>query len=127
MASLFDYIWTSRLWTDNLSEAFEDILLSPTIDSVDQQLIVSAITVSLLNFFGINKFRLLLHVYQKSVDERVRQRALIGWVLGLNENASRLYTEIHDIFVKEFHRNGTNCEKCADCRLYMAICGLIKE
>lgn len=37
------------------------------------------------------------------------------------------YTEIHDIFVKEFHRNGTNCEKCADCRLYMAICGLIKE
>lgn len=121
MASLFDYIWTSRLWTDNLSEAFEDMLLSPTIDSTDQQLIVSAITVSLLNFFGINKFRLLLHVYQKSVDERVRQRALIGWVLGLNENASRLYTEIRDM-VREAVEDEHCRSELAELQMQMIYC-----
>ena len=56
MTDLFDYIWTSRLWTDGVTESFEQMLLSPTIDSNDQQLMVSAITLSLLNFFGINKF-----------------------------------------------------------------------
>ena len=35
---LFDYILTSRLWKDSLANAFEDILLSPTIDTIDHQL-----------------------------------------------------------------------------------------
>ena len=69
MADIFDYIWTSRLWTDRVTDAFEDMLLTPTIASTDQQLLVSAITLSLLNHFGINKFRLLLNVYRRSDDE----------------------------------------------------------
>ena len=33
IVNLFDYIWTSRLWTDGVADAFRDMLLSPTIDS----------------------------------------------------------------------------------------------
>ena len=94
MRDLFDYIWTSRSWSDSLAQAFEDILLSPTIDTLDQQLIVSAIMLSAMNMFDINKFRIMVHVYQKSDDPYVRQRALVGWAFSLNEEASRkLFTE----------------------------------
>lgn len=94
LAALFDYIWTSRLWTDGVASAFEDIILSPTIDVIDQQLLVSAITLSLMGVFGINKFRLLVNVYLKATDERVRQRALVGWVFSLDVGAARLYPEV---------------------------------
>ena len=97
MAALFDYIWTSRMWTDGLTEAFEAILLSPTIDTVDQQLMVSAITLSLLNFFDINKFRLLVSIYRQSSDDNIRQRALVGWTFNLNAAAAKLYPEINEI------------------------------
>lgn len=36
------------------------------------------------------------------------------------------YAEIHDIFDKEFYRQGTLCEKCGECRLYKILVGLIK-
>lgn len=97
IASLFDYIWTSRLWTDGVADAFCDMLLSPTIDSLDQQTLVSAITVSLFNFFDINKFRILIDVYRRSADENVRQRALVGWVLSLSTEALALYPEVRQI------------------------------
>ena len=91
---LFDYILTSRLWKDSLAEAFTDILTSPTIDANDQQLIVSAITLSALNAFGFNKFSVLMDVYMKTVDPRVRQRALVGWVLCMDSSKARLYPEM---------------------------------
>ncbi|MBQ8711365.1 MAG: tetratricopeptide repeat protein [Prevotella sp.] len=107
MADLFDYIWTSRLWSDGVTAAFEEMLLSPTIDSNDQQLMVSAIMLSALNFFGFNKFRLLMSVYMKTADERVRQRALIGWVLCLRPDVGRLYPEVQDMV-----RQAAEDERC---------------
>ena len=97
IANLFDYIWTSRLWTDGVADVFCDMLLSPTIDSLDQQTMVSAITVSLFNFFDVNKFRILIDVYRRSADENVRQRALVGWVLSLSTEALALYPEVRQI------------------------------
>ena len=97
MSNLFDYIWTSRLWTESVADAIRDMLLSPTIDNRDQQLLVSAITVSLLNFFGINKFRILIEVYQQAMDENVRQRALVGWVLSLGAEIVELYPEVREM------------------------------
>ena len=121
MTDLFDYIWTSRLWTDSVTEAFGRMLLSPTIDSNDQQLMVSAITLSTLNFFDINKFRLLMDVYMNSTDERVRQRALIGWVLSLDAAAAKLYTEVHEML-----RKVADDERCrnelAELQMQMVYC-----
>lgn len=97
MHDLFDYIVTSRLWKDSLAQAFIDILLSPTIDSIDQQLIVSAITVSALNAFGMSKFSVLMNVYMKSADVSVRQRALVGWVLCMDATKAGLYPEMAEM------------------------------
>lgn len=94
MNNLFDYIWTSDAWNESLEQAFLDILLSPTVDSVDQQLMVSAITLSAMNAFDICKLRLLAEVYCQSADERVRQRALVGWAFSLSDSSVELFPEV---------------------------------
>ena len=81
MNALFNYILTSRMWSDGVGHDFEEMLISPTIDGNDQQLLVSALTLSLLNQFDMAKFRTLVNVYRRSQEEAVRQRALVGWVL----------------------------------------------
>ena len=121
MADLFDYIWTSRLWTDGVTQAFKKMLLSPTVDAVDQQLLVSAITLSLLNYFGVNKFRLLVHTYLKSGNEYVRQRALIGWVLCLPHQAQQLYTEVGDL-MKEVADDERCRNELAELQMQMIYC-----
>lgn len=94
MDDLFDYIVTSRLWSDTLADAFEQMLLTPTIDTVDQQLIVAAIMLSAMQAFGFNKFRVLANVYCKTDDEALRQRALVGWVLVLDDTKTTIYPEL---------------------------------
>lgn len=121
MFHLFDYIWTTRLWTDGVTEAFRDMMLSPTIDVIDQQLLVSAVTLSLLNFFGYNKFRLLVDVYQQATDEHVRQRALVGWVLCLDSDAARLYPEMHEL-VKTVTRDERCREEMAELQMQIIYC-----
>lgn len=100
MSDLFDYVWTSGPWSETKSEAFKQILLLPTIDSIDKQLIVSAITLSLIHVFCINKLRLLVDVYRNADDEHVKQRALVGWVMGLDEKKQVIYPEL-EMLMKE--------------------------
>ena len=93
MNMLFNFIVTSHVWTDGVGQNMEEMLLLPTIDSADQQLVTTAVSLSLMNCFDIAKFRLLVHVYQLSHDEEVRQRALVGWVLGIDDDFMLLYPE----------------------------------
>lgn len=97
MNELFDNIWLSMSWKENVARSFEEILLSPTIDSNDQQLLVSAITLSLHNTFCFNKFRLLTSVYERAQQEPLRQRALVGWVTTMHAEVATLYEEEKDI------------------------------
>ena len=97
MNALFNYIVTSRIWTDGVGEAMQDMLLSPTIDSIDQQLMVTGITLSLMNRFDWVKFRLLTNVYQQSQEEEVRQRALVGWVMGIDDDFLSVYPEQREL------------------------------
>lgn len=79
MDCAYEYIVSSSQWTEAESADMLQLLLLPTIDSNDQQLLVSAITVNLLTWFDIHKYLMLAKLYQQSEDENVRQRALVGW------------------------------------------------
>lgn len=85
MRDWFDYLWLSPLWSTEQMEDMERLLLSPTIDSRDQQLLISGLTLSVVNCFDVVKLKLLTNVYQQAHDEGVRQRALVGWVLALGD------------------------------------------
>ena len=94
MVVLFSHLFTSDQWTDSQAASMEEMLLSPTIDSNDQQLMVSGIMLSLLEHFDMGKFRTLIHVYERAQDEQVRQRALVGWVLAIDSPiAASVYPE----------------------------------
>ena len=86
IADWFDRLWLSASWSEGQASAMEEILLSPTIDTNDQQVLTSAIMLSTLNHFDIVKFKVLLSVYRQATDTAVRQRALIGWVLALQDD-----------------------------------------
>lgn len=86
IADWFDRLWLSAIWSEGQASAMEEILLSPTIEINDQQVLTSAIMLAMLNHFDIAKFKVLLSVYRKATDMAVRQRALVGWVLSSHDN-----------------------------------------
>ena len=97
MNALFNYVLTSHMWTNSVGQGMEEMLLSPTVDTNDLQLLVSAITLSVMNRFDIVKFRTLTNVYVLSLDEHVKQRALVGWVLAIDDDWKKVYPEMKAI------------------------------
>lgn len=97
MADVFDYIVTSSQWSEGTVESMRQTLLSPTVDGIDQQTIVSAVTLSVMNVFDINKLRLLVDVYRGSGDEYVRQRALVGIVFGVWNSQPQIFPSVKDM------------------------------
>ena len=118
---LFEYILTSRLWSESLSEAFMDILLSPTIDINDQLLIASAITLSALNAFDITKFKVLTSVYRQSSDIKLRQRALVGWVFVMDAQKSKFYPEMVQI-VSQICQDKQCCNELIELQMQLFYC-----
>ena len=86
IADWFDRLLLSNHWSEGEASAIEEILLSPTIDTNDQQVLISAITLATLNQFDIAIFKVLLSVYRQATETAVRQRALVGWVLALRDD-----------------------------------------
>ena len=103
MNRLFSALWTSCQWTDDDCKFYTELLLSPTVVSTDQQVIVSAISLGAMNQFDISKFKTLVNVYQKATDEHVRQRALVGWVLAVFEGMD-IFPE-QDAMIRELCEN----------------------
>lgn len=83
MQALFCHIVISRQWNAHDRLFFEELTLSPTIDTIDAQLIISAVTLAAMNNTDTEKFRMLTDVYIKATDEKIRQKSLIGWVFSL--------------------------------------------
>ena len=122
MVELFDYILTSGMWTDGFSSAMEEMLLSPTIDSSDQQLMVTGVMLATVNCFDITKFRLLIHLYEKSTDEEVRQRALIGWAFAIDtEMAQSIYAE-ENTLVEKLLENEACCQELVELQKQLIYC-----
>ena len=107
---IFAHILTSNIWTDGQGESMTELLLAPTIDSIDQQIIISAIMLAAMNTFDPFKFRTLMHVYLRSSDEYVRQRALVGWVLSIEAVVmNKVYPDLVELINQAL--DDVNCRK----------------
>ena len=120
MNTLFNYVLTSRIWTSGVGQGMEELLLSPTVDSNDQQLLLTAITLSLMNRFDIAKFRTLLNVYRLSQDEPVRQRALVGWTLSIDDNYLGIYPELHEL-MEELLQQESVCRELTELQMQLIL------
>lgn len=96
MNLLFCRILTAGQWKESEGQAFAELLLSPTISLIDQQLLVSAVMLSCMQMFDYEKFHALLTIYCQHADEVVRQRALVGWALAADSSLSAIYPSLED-------------------------------
>lgn len=122
MVILFDYILTSGLWTDGFATAMEEMLLSPTLDTNDQQLLISSVMLSSINYFDMAKFRMLVHVYQRATDIFVRQRALVGWVLALHSDLGQNIYQEEVQLVEKLLEDETVCKDLVELQQQIIYC-----
>ena len=78
--NLFDKIWLSTHWTEAEEQEAYTLFDSPLVQINDLSVMISAITLSLLNLFDIRKFMFLIDAYNHPED-MISQRALIGIAL----------------------------------------------
>lgn len=86
MQRLFASLFVSYQWSKEDADFYTELLLSPAFDAIDQQLIISGISLGCWNMFDIWKFACLINVYERATIASVRQRALVGWVFSFKSN-----------------------------------------
>ena len=122
IADWFDRLWLSTIWSEGLASAIEEILLSPTIDIRDQQVLTSAIMLATLNHFDIAKFKVLLSVYRQTTDTAVRQRALVGWVLALQDDVFLYLYDEERKALDEVLENTAVCQELVQLQHQIILC-----
>ena len=119
------FLFYRMLGTSTLKKEEADvltrILLSPTIDSADKQLLTSAIILKNLNHFDINRFHILAHLYEYASDVEVKQRALVGVALSANASMASLYEEVLPI-LHHLCENDTFVQDIVEMQMQMIYC-----
>lgn len=126
VSTLFDYILTSFQWSDWQADMFQNVLLSLTVDTLDQQLILSAVMLSCMNTFDYNKFCTMVNVYRTTTDDALRQRALVGWVSCADSSMSSLYPELRSM-IAEMCEDEQVCKELTELQMQIVFCQNAEE
>ena len=119
--SLFCHIVTSKQWGEHDAAFLEELLLSPAVDTIDAQLIISALTLATMNNMDANKFSVMMNVYLKTTDERLRQKALIGWAFALSSEAAPVFPKLRES-VSEALNDKNVVNELVDLQKQMVFC-----
>ncbi|MEG2150329.1 MAG: hypothetical protein RRY36_03805 [Bacteroidaceae bacterium] len=95
LSELFYRVWLSDRWTIKEEEESHNLLNSILIRKEDLAILVSAVTMSLIQYFDIRKLMFLFDAYEHSINE-VNQRAIVGiaLIIFLYDNRLALYPEL---------------------------------
>lgn len=80
---MFVYVLTELRMKDSDQQELEELLMTPTVDNIDQRMIITAMTLNGMVTVDPVKLRVLLDVYRNTLDSFVRQYAFIGLMLML--------------------------------------------
>lgn len=86
---IFSIIWTSDTWNSSDYEAIGKLLTSESLEAYDKCLLVSAVTMGVLEMFDEKKMMWLLDAYLTE-DTTVHMRALVGIVLALRKHDNEI-------------------------------------
>ena len=97
MIRAFKLLWLTDKLTEDDTTLVARIFGSTTIPWYEKSMLVSALTLGMLQCFDQRKVTLLIDLY-RSDDPRIAQRALVGMVIsfGLYDNRLQLYPSIMD-------------------------------
>ncbi len=120
VSMLFEHLCFSPQWHKSDQEFYESLILSPTIDITDAAVLTSAITLAVITHFDIHKYLTLAHIYQRSDDEQLRQRALVGWALTTTRTHS-LYEEVKPLVDAMTHDEETS-QQLLETQMQIILC-----
>ena len=103
--ALFDRLFVSSQWEQSQLGFYRELLLSPAVDAIDQQIIISAITLSCLTQFDPQKFRLLVSIHEQATIVEVRERAFTGLALCLQRLDLNVWPEFREELLPHFHNH----------------------
>ena len=94
---IFNHIWLKDDLNKGDKQMLSDLLSKQFSSTIIQNLIITALTLSLQEFFDENKIKLLLESCENE-NEEIRQRAIIGVLLAYRkyDNRLHLYPEINN-------------------------------
>ena len=118
---LFNALLVSPQWNESTAKFAQELLLSPTIDAIDAQLLLSGVMLSAIQLFDIHQFQTLVQVYRQATDPHLRQRALVGIVLSLPENEGDIYPEIQQA-INTLCQNEQTCRELVELQMQMFYC-----
>lgn len=118
---LFNALLVSPQWNESTAKFAQDLLLSPTIDAIDAQLLLSGVMLSAIQLFDIHQFQTLVQVYRQATEPHLRQRALVGIVLSLPENEGDIYPEIQQT-INTLCQDEQTCRELVELQLQMFYC-----
>lgn len=121
MRNLFETILTSDPWTDDLMAGYTELLLSPTVDVIDQQLILSAVMLSAMAVFDPRKLSTLLTIYRQSSTVETRQRALVAWVLTVDGHDMSIFPDI-STQMQQLLDDEACCKEIVELQMQMLYC-----
>lgn len=119
LGKVFNICWTADTWTAGDTELMRDVFRNDLTEDFDKAVIVSAVTLSLLEMFDDNKVMLLFDAYE-SKDVTVSIRALVGIIIVLIRYDARLvyYPEITSR-LSLYEENETFIQEC--CTILMQL------
>lgn len=119
---MFLYVLTELRFSGGDIQELEDLLLTPTVDNIDQRMIISALTINGLMVFDPLKLRLLVNVYTKSEDIPVKQYALVGWAMTLPRYPYSCDSQTTQIVRDLVDNDATVREELAQLQIQLAYC-----
>lgn len=109
MERLFCSLFISLQWTEADGQFYETLLLSPLVNRNDTLLLISALTLAVMNIYDERKWVTLANVYCRAKDEAVRQRALVGWALTSSPHTA-FFTQQQEVFASLIASEDTRTE-----------------
>lgn len=121
LSKTFIDILRSGQWSREQANDVADLLLSPTIDSVDAQTICAAIMMAALLSPDPYKVLTLTKVYKNATEQHLKQRALVGWVLSVDGADYSLFPELGD-YINSLLEDGNVREEIAELQIQVIYC-----
>jgi tetratricopeptide (TPR) repeat protein len=87
---LFYRIWLSDAWQVSDEVGYHKLFMQKDISMDDRSILVSAITLSLTEYFDARKFILLIDIYEQCDELIVNQRAIVGIMLAVFQHDRRI-------------------------------------
>lgn len=121
IADSFIGILKSGQWSRELAGDMAELLLSPTIDTIDAQVLCSAIMMAALLSPDPYKILSLAKIYKDATDQSIRQRALVGWTFASVGGNYSLFKDLQT-FIEELFKDETVRQEIAELQIQVIYC-----